>query len=222
MAEVTVRHYRANDRNTVRQISWDTAFMGDPASVFFENREFMMDLLTGYFTDYEPGSCFVAESGSTVVGYLLGCCDSRALDSVSLRSVAPRLLARLASSDVLVRKKNLIFGMHMLWSLISGQLSCPDFSREYPATLHINIADGFRRCGAGSRLMDAFLSYLKDKGIPGVRLATYSQDAGAFFAKSGFTLVFSKKRSYFRYILGRDVSVYIYARKLDDSSKESS
>lgn len=214
MGQVVIRKYLSQDRSSVRQIAWDTAFMGKPASAFFEDEEFLKDLLTGYFTDYEPESCFVAESGNEVVGYLLGCRDSRTLDRVSMRFIAPRLVRQLIGRNVLFRRKNIVFGLHMLESFLKGELSSPDFSRDYPATLHINIANGFRRSGSGSQLMAAFMVYLKEHGIEGVRLATYSPDAGAFFRKNGFILLFLRARTYFRYILKSDVNVYIYAKKL--------
>lgn len=152
----------------------------------------MKDILTGYFTDYEPESCFVAESDNTVVGYLLGCRDSRVFERAMVMSFIPRFIPCLLRSRALLRRKNLIFGLHMLSSVIRGELLSPDFSREYPATLHINIREGFRRCGAGSQLMAEFLAYLKGLGVSGVRMATYSKDAGAFFEKCGFVLIFQK------------------------------
>jgi hypothetical protein len=214
MGPASIRKFRSTDRSRVRQIAWDTAFIGKSASAFFEDEEFLKDLLTGYFTDYEPESCFVAESGNEVVGYLLGCRDSRTLDRVSMRFIAPRLVLQLICRNVLFRRKNIVFGLHMLESFLKGELSSPDFSRDYPATMHINIADGFRRSGGGSQLITAYLVYLKEHGIKGVRLATYSPDAGKFFCANGFSLMFQKARTYFRYILAREINVYIYAKKL--------
>jgi GNAT superfamily N-acetyltransferase len=213
MDQVLIRKYRPEDRIRVRRIAWDTAFIGRPASAFFADRQLLEDMLTGYFTDYEPESCFVAESGSEVIGYLLGCRDSRTLDRVSLRYIVPQLLKKVIMNNTLVRSKNIIFGWHMLTSLIRGELSAPDFSAGYPATMHINIQDGFRRAGIGSRLMDAYLAYLRSHDVRGVRLATFSPDAGKFFCNRGFTLLFQKARRYFRYILKRDVNVYIYGKR---------
>ena len=83
--------------------------------------------------------------------------------------------------------------------------------------MHINIREGFRGAGVGSRLMAAYLAYLKEHRVPGVRLATYSPAAGEFFKKSGFTLLFKKQRTYFSYILGSELNVYIYGQKLGDA-----
>ena len=95
MGQVTIRKYMPQDRSRVRKIAWDTAFMGRPASAFFEDQEVLEDFLTFYFTDYEPESCFVAESDNKVIGYLLGCLDSRKLDRVSAVSIFPRFLVKM-------------------------------------------------------------------------------------------------------------------------------
>lgn len=70
--EVIIRQYQKDDRDFVRKISWDTSFMGNPAYPIFEDKEILTDFLTAYFTDHEPESCFVAESGKKVIGYLIG------------------------------------------------------------------------------------------------------------------------------------------------------
>ncbi|MFA5100573.1 MAG: GNAT family N-acetyltransferase [Candidatus Omnitrophota bacterium] len=218
MEPVVIRKFLPRDRSKVRNIAWNTAFMGNSAAAFFEDEEFLSELLTGYFTDFEPESCFVAESGNEVVGYLLGCRDSRILDRVSAVSLAPRLLKELIARNILFHAKNLRFGWNMLKSLLLGELAAPDFSAEYPATLHINIQEGFRHSGTGSRLMAAYLAYLKEYNVKGVRLATYSPAAGEFFHKNGFALLFSKRRTYFRNIIDSEVNVFIYAKKLGDAS----
>ncbi|HQP91597.1 MAG TPA: GNAT family acetyltransferase, partial [Candidatus Omnitrophota bacterium] len=72
MNDITVRKFSPGDRQAVRDIAWDTAFMGETASVFFDDKEILCDFLTEYFTDFEPDPFFVAESGGRVVGYLAG------------------------------------------------------------------------------------------------------------------------------------------------------
>ena len=67
-----VRKYRESDRQSIREIACDTAFLGDPVEHFFEGRGFIADFLTAYFTDYEPQSCFVAETENKIVGYIIG------------------------------------------------------------------------------------------------------------------------------------------------------
>lgn len=90
----------------------------------------------------------------------------------------------------------------------------PDFSKEYPATLHINLEEGSRNLGAGSKLISSYLEYLLSKKVPGVYLPTLSDKAAGFFRKQGFNLLYEGRRSYFRNALQKDVPLYIYAKKL--------
>jgi GNAT superfamily N-acetyltransferase len=188
--------------------------MGTSAAVFFSDHEFYSDLLTLYFTDYEPESCFVAEHNCQVVGYLLGSLNTISLDRVTVKKIVPRLLGAMLTRGVLCHRKNLVFLWHIIVSLVRGEFACADYSREYPATLHINLRQGYRGSGVGGVLIERYIALLRQRGISGVRLATYSEKAGEFFAKHGFVLLSSHRRTYFRYFLGKDIHVYIYGRKL--------
>ena len=74
-SNIVIRKFNSKDRNGIRGISCDTAFLGKPRTDFFDDDEILADALTLYFTDYEPGSCFVAVYGEKVVGYLVGAKD---------------------------------------------------------------------------------------------------------------------------------------------------
>lgn len=53
---------------------------------------------------------------------------------------------------------------------LEAQSYIREFAREYPAHLHINVVPEAQNLRAGSRLMQALLKRLKEKGIPGVCL----------------------------------------------------
>ena len=90
----------------------------------------------------------------------------------------------------------------------------PDFSKKYPATLHINIDKGHRESKIGTRLSERYLSFLKDSKIKGVHFGTISEGAKRFFTKAGFDLLFESKRSYLRYYFKRDTPFYIFGKAL--------
>jgi GNAT superfamily N-acetyltransferase len=212
---LAVRRYAGADRDAVRDIAWQTAFLGESAAAFFSDKELYADILTMYFTDYEAGSCFVAESDGRVAGYLIGSADTKDLDRVTASVIVPMLFCKAVARGVFLREVNLRFLWNVFLSAARGEFFSEDYSSEYPATLHINIRRGYRGEGAGSLLMERYLEFLRNKGVAGVRLATYSEKAGRFFSKHGFSLLSAKRRSYFRYLTGRDIGVYIYGRKLD-------
>lgn len=214
MAEVIIRHFQQTDRLYVRELAWNTAFLGESASDFFDDKEILVDILTSYFTDYEPGSCFIAESDNKIVGYLLGTKDTAAMDKVAELKIAPRLLVKSLVNGVFFKKKNVVLAFRLLVSFLKGEFRMPDFSRDYPATLHINLEKNFRDMGIGSKLISFYLEYLAKEKIPGVYLPTMSDKASGFFQKQGFNLLHKGRRSYFRHILHRDLPLYIYGKKL--------
>lgn len=212
MEGIAIRKYRREDRQSVRDIAWDTAFMGEPASAFFSDKEIFSDFLTLYFTDYEPESCFVAESKGKVVGYLIGSLDEDVLKKVSALNIIPRLVLKAVARCAFLQKNNMAYLSHCLASFLKGEFRDPVFSMTYPAVLHINIDRAFRNSGAGSMLVSAFVEYAASNKIKGVHLSTMSEKAGDFFKKNCFNLIYSVPRSYFKYIIGRDITVYVYGK----------
>ncbi len=198
----------------MREISHDTAFMGQSASLFFQAKEVVCDALTSYFTDYEPESCFVAEEGASLVGYLSGAKNKALSERVFAGKILPGLLRRALGSGAFARKKNLVFIFNCLKAFASGGLYIPDFSGEYPATFHINLKKEFRGMGIGSSLVGAYVEYLRSVGVPGVHLATLSRHGADFFSRQSFQLLYTGKRPYFRHILHEDVPLYIFGRKI--------
>lgn len=212
--EVTIRKFEVQDRALLRQIAYDTALMGEPAGLFFDGREVICDALSLYFTDYEPGSCFVAELNRQIVGYLIGAKNKIAAEALfNSRLVLPLLLKAL-TSGVFLKSKNLRFIFSCLIDLLKNGVRTPDFNQAYPATFHLNIKAGFRGMGIGAELIDSYLGYLKAEKVPGVHLATMSDQAADFFLARGFRQLYKGKRSYFRPILHRDVPLYIFAKLL--------
>jgi hypothetical protein len=79
MSTVGIRSFVAEDRETVRDISYRTGFMGESAQSFWSHKESWAELWTSYYTDHEPQSLYVATTDDSVVGYLAGCMDTAAM-----------------------------------------------------------------------------------------------------------------------------------------------
>ncbi|MDO8663172.1 MAG: GNAT family N-acetyltransferase [Candidatus Omnitrophota bacterium] len=211
---VKIRKFESRDKGAVRRIFYDTAFIGEPASAFFEGRDAISDALTAYFTDYEPQSCFVAEAGEEVVGSLVGTKDKAAAEKIFSDKIAPGLFCKAFREGLFLKKKNIIFLGWCILDALKGRFITPDFTREYPASLHINVSRGFRGEKIGSGLMKNYLDYLQHEKVRGVHLATMSSATANFFTGLGFKLLHTSVRSYFRHILHQDVPLYIFGMKL--------
>jgi ribosomal protein S18 acetylase RimI-like enzyme len=212
--EIRVRKFKVNDRAAVREINYSTALLGDSAVKFFDDQEIFTDALTRYFTDYEPQSCFVAESGSAIAGYLIGAKDTRVMDQVIAGKIILPLVLKAFFRGMFFKPKNIIFLLGCVRSFVRGEFFAPSFHKDYPATLHINLREGFRGQALGGRLIEAYLNYLKSEGVKGVHLCTMADKAAEFFTDHGFTLLHERKRSYFRSYLGRDVIGRVFGKKI--------
>ena len=212
--EAIIRKFTEADREDVRRISRETAFLGLPSGIFFEDDEVLSDALTLYFTDYEPGSCFVAVEQGKVMGYLIGTKDAKVAEKITSQKINLRLFRKALERGLFFKKNTLRFFIHVLMSLLKGEFNNPDFSKQYPAMLHINIDKDFRGRSVGRRLIEAYLSFLKNEGIGGVHFGTVSEEAKNFFLKLGFETLFKGRRTYLRYYSGKDLPYYIFGKKI--------
>ena len=183
-----IRPYAAGDRAALRRICCDTADAGRRVEAFFDDRELIADLLTNYYTDFEPESAWVAEQAGEVVGYLTGCRDTGRFRRIMFGRIAPQALFKAfwrgtwwaASTRRLIR-----CNLPTWWRLL-GHRAIP--LAGYPAHLHINLRPGMQGQGIGRQLINQFLAQLRAAGIPGVHLSAREDNmaALAFFEKRGF------------------------------------
>lgn len=216
--EFIIRPYKEKDREAVRKICCDTAFMGQPVEIIFDDREIIADIFTLFYTDYEPESAFVAEFKEKVIGYLVGCKNIAEKERVFFRFVLPGILVLFIKRRFIFKKKTLRLVFHAIKSFLRGELKKP-ILKQYPADLHINVDKDFRRFGLGTKLMDAFFEYLRKNNVIGIHLTTYSEQGRKFFMKIGFTLVGEKTMSLWRYLLNRDIKISTFGKLLEKSKR---
>ena len=213
VTEVKIRGYQKEDRNAIREISIESSIFGEYRNAVFDD-EVLADLLTAYFTDYEPVSCFVAEKKEYVMGYILGTKDVRKMRNVLKRKVIPGVVKDLSGKGQFFRKANLIFIKNIVFSYFKGEFVAPDFSLEYPATLHINIASQSRGQNVGSLLVNHYLDFLKKESISGIHFGVLSERAKMFFLKLDFKVLFTGKYTFLNYLTGETLPHYIIGKKL--------
>ena len=98
LASIKVRNYQIEDRDAIRKISLESVFLGENRASIFDD-EILADLLTIYFTDYEPLSCFVAVKENQVIGYIMGTQDVRKMRRLIKYKIFPRLIYKAANSN---------------------------------------------------------------------------------------------------------------------------
>ena len=169
----------------MREIAFETGYMGEPAGWYWRDAVSFADVWSGYYTDHEPESAFVATHGEAVVGYLLGCVDTA-------RAPSPRtaITQQLVRRHLLLRPGTAGFFWRSLWdtlrdeSVQSGELRDP----RWPSHLHINLLPAARGHGAGRALVEAWFERLRRLGSPGCHLGTMAENTNAigFFGSMGF------------------------------------
>ncbi len=188
---VIIRLFEQRDRERIRQICCDTADRGRPIESFYPYRDIAADLLTGYYTDYEPHSSWVAEYDSQVVGYLNGCLDSARCTRLMTIRVVPATVFKAMLSGVFWKKETWRWFKLALKSWTLGGFSRRISLRKYPAHVHINVDRLFRGKEAGHMLMDNFFLQARQAKARGIHAIVSGDNPNAqrFFEKMGFVVV---------------------------------
>lgn len=188
---LSIRPYSPADRAAVRAIAHSTGYMGEPAGWLWRDTESFADLTTGWYTDFEPESALVVttEPGDDVVGYLLGCVDSRRKPALS------RTIARHAVGRALLLRPGTAGTLWKGAADIARELGhgreVPDVAyhdESFPSHLHIDLLPVARGGGVGRRLVTGFLERAAAAGSPGCHIETIAENkpAIAFFERLGF------------------------------------
>jgi len=212
--EYIIRPFKKEDRDAVRTISCETAFLDVPRREIFSDDEILADALIGYYTDYEPQSCFVAESDHKVIGYVIGSKDVHVMDKVFNAKILGPLFIKAFWKNLFFNFTNLRFFLYVFRSALRGEFFSPFFSNDFPGTLHINIKKGFRGQGIGEVMIQHYVQYLKNNSVPGLHFGTLSDKAKEFFLKNGFMVLYQGSRSYLRPYTGKETNYYVLGRKL--------
>ena len=172
----------------VRAIACETAARGEPVECFFHDREVFADLLTRYYTEWEPQSLWVAERDGQVVGYLTGCLDTRRYHRVMRWRIIPAAALRGLLMGLLCRSETwrLVRAAIATWRLGGAGSSKP--LREHPAHLHVNVRRDVRGQQVGQRLVTRFIQQVCTAGLRGIYAAVRSDNPSAcrFFERQGF------------------------------------
>jgi ribosomal protein S18 acetylase RimI-like enzyme len=188
--DVVIRKYRAADREAVREISWNTADQGRTVDLYFHDHETVADVLTGYYTDCEPGSLWVAEGGGAVVGYLTGCLDTRRCNRTMARRIGPQAVVGAIGRGALWRGETWRLAAAFLGTALWGGMPKVDL-KTYQAHFHINLRAGFRGRGLGRQLVERFRQQAREHGLRGIHLVAWGENACGrrFFEARGFRLL---------------------------------
>jgi GNAT superfamily N-acetyltransferase len=213
-----IRFYQPADRTRLREIFQDTAFHGESYRRFLDDGEWLSDLFTAYYTDFDSSHTWVLEDDGVVMGYLTGSSDTACYRRAWTRRILPRVIIGFFSKGLWKYSRTWAFLKHTLRSSWAGESDYPsgDFI-AYPAHFHINLDSRFRRHGWGRKLVDQFVDQLRSEGVVGVHLRTASRETSRrFFESCGFHVVRRSQMNLWKY-LGEPVYYLItYGKNLQE------
>jgi GNAT superfamily N-acetyltransferase len=220
-APILIRSYRPEDRSTLREIFCQTSFHGRPHTVFFDDGDWLADIMTTYYTEYEPESCFVAETDNRVVGYLTGTEDTARFHKIWAAKVLPIIIVRFFTRAVWRYKSTWLFFFHGIKSILQRESAdVPGVLQEYPAHFHINVSSGAQSRGVGRQLALHFIERLKNRSISGVHARTSRSDGRhPFFESLGFQKLYSGKLTIWNYLGGGPYEMITYGLRLSPGDK---
>ena len=128
---------------------------------------------------------------------------------IFIKKILPGLISKIFIRGIVFKKNAIKLVIHVFASFFKGEFKSPDFSPQYPATLHINIARNYRGKSVGKSLIERFEKLLQEKKVNGVHFGTISEKASLFFNKLGFNVLFKSSQSYLTYYTGEKVSYYV-------------
>ncbi len=188
MIGAMIRPYQNTDRKEVRTVCCDTANLGDPIDTIFPDRDIFADLLSSYYTDYEPESTWIVEKDGVIEGYLTGCLNDRRYQRLMRWRIVPRIAFRAAWKGLLVEPATWRLFRAALQTLQLGGWRETGELKRYPAHFHMNLQPHLRGQGLGEQLLERFLAHARSKKIPGVCAAVRSDNPAScrFFQRQGF------------------------------------
>jgi GNAT superfamily N-acetyltransferase len=181
--------YEPKYRQDVREIVYFTGFGGDSVEPFYDDLESFADMNSLYYTDCDDRHNFMALADGEVAGYLLGCPDTRMYVRRMKTEVAPLMMRKLLAGKYRLSPLVVKFMVKTIAAALRGEFTLPPLDL-YPAHLHIDFYEPYRRMGLGSKIMNVYFDYLRGLGIKGVHLGTSSfhRSALPFYEKLGFTV----------------------------------
>ncbi len=214
--ELTIRPYQQGDRQRVLDIAADTAFFGEPVEAFLDDRRLFWDAFYCYYTDFEPEHAWVACADEQVVGFLMGCLDTKRQRRRLFEEIYPRTVINLLRGAYRLSNRTWQYIYRIGLAALRGEFPRVDLN-AYPAHLHLNLEREWRGYGLGRRLLEAYLSYLRKRKVPGVHLDTTSLNEIAchLYQKIGFRLLRSKPTLLWAGLVHHPVENRCYGLKLE-------
>lgn len=187
MTTFSIRAYEPRDLAALYDICLKTGDAGEDASARYRDPELLGHVYAGPYAALEPELVFVLEDEAGVCGYVLGALDSARYYQNYAAHWLPPLQARYP--DPAGDSAGWTADERICHMLHHPRLELAEAVRDYPSHLHIDLLPRAQGRGYGRRLMDRFVTALRERGSKGVHLgvATSNTRAQRFYRSYGFS-----------------------------------
>ena len=168
-----IRKFEERDADNVRDICAEADDSFSPGQ-----RGVLLTLYCNYYIEQEPESCLVlADENDDAVGYCIAASDW-VLYKARFSKVYLPVLRRRGGILHVLRKK-------------SETRLLDSFAESYPAHLHIDLREGWRGSGYGTKLLAEMAELLAVGGVKGIMLGVGAENTGAqrFYERFGYSVI---------------------------------
>ena len=213
--DIDIRHYQTSDQAAVLDIAADTAFFGEPVEAFLDDRKLYGDAFARYYLEHEAPFAWVADGPDGVIGFLLGCADTRRQISQWRGYIITHVLVNALSGRYKLGRRTTSFAWGMLIGAVRRETPRIEL-KEYPAHLQIDVMQGYRGVGIGRRLIEAYMEQLRGLAVTGVYLETTNHNEAAcyLYEKVGFQLLDERPNHFWTKMFDFQVNNRSYGLKL--------
>ena len=190
--DLYIRRYAPADRESIRRLADTCADQRIFPACLSHHHRLVSDILTRYYTDFEPGSCWVIDDPADgVVGYLFGCLSTARRYRVMAGRIVPAAIIRAVLTGALFSCPVGRLAWAGLRTWTSGHALKSRAGLDYPAHLHVVVREDYRRHGLGKELVLRFVTQVGGVGISGIHLSVVEGNlaARALFQSLGFDVL---------------------------------
>ena len=189
-----IRKCETKDIAALRKLTADTAYFGEPCEHFFSDREFLADLITGYYLLYEPEHTWVAEYNGDIVGYLSAGINKKRYALYMAGKIFPRAFLKAFLRGKIWDIRTLRLIKYNALCFLRGETAMKKFCpKKYPVHIHQNVKANYRGKKIGSKLAERFLEYIERERLGIQFKALRAENRFGFFEKYGFRLIDCKR-----------------------------
>jgi GNAT superfamily N-acetyltransferase len=215
-----VRPYRAADRSAVEGIHFETGFLASSMDALLTDSA-LWDAKIAWYLDEEPESALVLDSGSEVLGYLVGCLD----DANSTETRAIRALQSIVSDAFaslrLPAQDRRFWTSRLAWlgDVLIGRsgerhLKTPPNAGH----LHINLLPHARGQGYGTQLFRTFEAYARERGVTTLHAESFGTQRNpnaSFWERNGFSVCSRVPTTYWKpFVPDEDMNIVSYRKDI--------